>query len=71
MISEITDIGVYLGQFGSEIRLCDLPPESDIIPQKGDFIFYGSEPYKVMYCMVDVDNDEYSIFVRRAVEEDF
>lgn len=71
MISEITNIGVYLGQFGSEIRLCDLPPEADIIPQKGDFIFYDTEPYKVMYCMVDVDNGEYSVFVRRAVEEDF
>lgn len=71
MISEITDIGVYLGQFGNETRLCDLPPESDIISQKGDFIFYDSEPYKVMYCMVDVDNGEYSVFVRRAVEEDF
>ena len=71
MISEITDIGVYLDQFGSETRLCDLSPESDIIPQKGDFIFYDTEPYKVMYCMVDVDNGEYSVFVRRAVEEDF
>lgn len=71
MISEITDIGVYLGQFGKEQRLCELPPESDIIPQKGDFIFYDNEPYKVMYCMVDVDNGEYSIFVRRAIEEDF
>lgn len=71
MISEITNIGIYLGQFGSETRLCDLPPESDIIPQKDDFIFYDSEPYKVMYCMVDVDNGEYSIYVRRAVEEDF
>mgnify|MGYP004649698609 FL=1 len=71
MISEITDIAVYLGQFGSETRLCDLSSESDIIPQKGDFIFYDTEPYKVMYCMVDVDNGEYSIFVRRAVEEDF
>lgn len=71
MISEITNIGVYLGKFGSETRLCDLPPESDIIPQKGDFIFYNSEPYKVMYCMIDVDNGEYSVFVRRATEEDF
>lgn len=71
MISEITNIGVYLGQFGSETRLCDLPPEADIIPQKGDFIFYDSEPYKVMYCMVDVDNGEYSVFVCRAIEEDF
>lgn len=71
MITEITDISVYLGQFGSETRLYDLPPESDIIPQKGDFIFYDGEPYKVMYCMIDVDNGEYSVFVRRAVEEDF
>lgn len=71
MISEITNIGVYLGQFGSETLLYNPPPESDIIPQKGDFIFYDGEPYKVMYCMVDVDNGEYSIFVRRAVEEDF
>lgn len=71
MISEITDIGIYLGQFGNETRLCGLHPESDIIPQKGDFIFYDSEPYKVMYCMIDVDNGEYSVFVRRAVEEDF
>lgn len=71
MISEITDIRVYLGQFGSETLLYDLPSEADIIPQKGDFIFYDSEPYKVMYCMVDVDNGEYSVFVRRAVEEDF
>lgn len=71
MISEITDINVYLGQFGSERLLCNLSIEADIIPQKGDFIFYDSEPYKVMYCMIDVDNSEYSVFVRRAVEEDF
>ncbi len=71
MVSEITDISVYLGQFGEEQRLCNLSSESDIIPQKGDFIFYDCEPYKVMYCMVDVDDGEYSIFVRRAVEEDF
>ena len=71
MISEITDIGVYLGRFGEEQRLCNLSPESDILPQKGDFIFYDSESYKVMYCMVDVDHGEYSVFVRVAVEEDF
>lgn len=71
MISEITDIGVYLGRFGEKQRLCNLPPESDILPQKGDFIFYDSESYKVMYCMVDVDHGEYSVFVRIAVEEDF
>ena len=71
MISEITDIGVYLGQFGSETRLCDLPPESDIIPQKGDFIFYKDETYKVMYVMLDYDNQEYLVFVRKTIEEDF
>ena len=71
MISETTNIGVYLGSFGSETRLCDLSPECDIIPQKGDFFFFGTEPYKVMYCMLDVDNGEYTVFVRRACEEDF
>ena len=71
MISEITDIGIYLGQFGNETRLCNLPYESDIIPQKGDFIFYNSETYKVIYCMLDVDDGEYNVFVRMAVEEDF
>lgn len=71
MISEITNIGVYLGQFGDETRLYNPPLESDIIPQKGDFIFYDSETYKVLYCMLDVDDGEYSIFVRRAIEEDF
>lgn len=71
MISEITNISVYLGGFGSEARLYDIPPESDILPQKGDFIFYDNESYKIMYCMLDIDDGEYSIFVRRAVEEDF
>ena len=71
MISEITDINVYLGQFCSERLLCNLPTESDIIPQKGDFIFYNGETYKVMYCMLDVDHGEYSVFVCVAIEEEF
>lgn len=68
MISEITDINVYLDQFCFE-RLLSI--EADIIPHKGDFIFYNDETYKVMYCMLDVDHGEYSVFVRVAIEEDF
>lgn len=71
MISEITDINVYLGQFCSERLLCNLSIEADIIPHKGDFIFYNDETYKIMYCMLDVDHGEYSVFVRVAIEEDF
>lgn len=71
MISEITDIGVYLGRFGEEQRLFAMPLEIDLIPSKGDFIYYEEEPYKVLYCMLNVQDGEYTIFVRRAVEEDF
>lgn len=71
MISEITDIGVYLGRFGEEQRLFTMPLEIDLIPNKGDFIYYEDEPYKVLYCMLNVQDGEYTIFVRRAVEEDF
>lgn len=69
------DVKVYLGRFGEEQLLFD--PEEvdtfmlDITPRKGDFIFYNATTYKVLYCMNDVDNDEYAIFVRQAVEEDY
>lgn len=71
MISEITNIGVYLGQFGNETRLFNMPLDIDIIPNKGDFIYYENEAYKVLYSMLNVQDGEYTIFVRRAVEEDF
>lgn len=71
MISEITNINVYLGRFGEEQLLFKMPLEVDILPQKDDFIFYDEETYKVLYCMLDVQNGEYIIFVRRMIEEDF
>lgn len=71
MISEITDIGVYLGRFTNETKLFDMPLNIDIIPNKGDFIFYNDETYKVLYNMLNVQDGEYTIFVRRATEEDF
>lgn len=71
MISEITDIGVYLGSFGSEQLLFNMPLEIDLIPSKDDFIFYDDEVYKVLYNMLNVQDGQYTIFVRRAVEEDF
>lgn len=69
------NVRVYEGRFTEEKLLFD--PEDvdnfvlDITPRKGDFIFYNTEVYKVLYCMNDADNDEYGIFVRKAVEEDF
>lgn len=71
MNSEITDIGVYLGCFGQEELLFHMPIDVDIIPQKGDFIFYNDEVYKVLYNMLNVQDGEYTIFVCRAIEEDF
>lgn len=69
------NVNVYEGRFGEETRLFD-PYDVDsfildITPRKGDFIFYNETTYKVLYCMNDVDNDEYAVFVRKAVEEDF
>lgn len=69
------DVNVYEGRFGEEMLLLSddtLPNDAlTILPQKGDFIHYNGEVYKVMYAMVDVDNEEYAIFVRKAIEEDF
>lgn len=68
-------VSVYEGRFGEEKRLFD--PEDvdnfilDITPRKGDFVFYNETTYKILYCMLDVDNDEYNVFVREAIEEDF
>lgn len=60
---------VYVGRLGLEKRLCTMNWE--IAPNKGDIIFYGDEFYKVMYCLLDVDNDKYNVFVRLATEEDY
>lgn len=67
------DVKVYEGQFGNEQLLFDdsISWTLTILPQKGDFIFYEAEVYKVMYAMADIDNKEYSIFVRKAIEEDY
>lgn len=65
------DVKVYEGQFGNEKLLFSDDGCLTILPQKGDFVFYKTEVYKVMYAMVDIDNEEYSIFVRKAIEEDY
>lgn len=69
------NVYVYEGKFGQENLLFD-PYDADnfildITPRKSDFIFYHDEMYKILYCMLDADNDEYSVFVRKAVEEDY
>ena len=65
-------IKVYEGRFGYESFLYEVPEEDDeLCPSKGDFIFYKDETYKVMYVMLDYDNHEYLVFVRKTTEEDF
>lgn len=67
----MTPIRVYQGQFMEEHFLFEIPPEMNYAPSKGDFLFQHGTSYKVLYIMLDVDDDEYIVFVREAVEEDF
>ena len=63
---------VYEGRFGYESFLYEAAGQvGDVCPCKGDFIFYEDETYKVMYIMLDYDNNEYLVFVRKTTEEDF
>ena len=63
---------VYEGRFGYEHFLYEaLGKNGDVCLNKNDFIFYHDETYKVMYVMVDYDNQEYLVFVRKTTEEDF
>ena len=65
-------IKVYERRFGYESFLYEaLRKNGDVCPCKGDFIFYKDETYKVMYIMLDYDNQEYLVFVRKTTEEDF
>ena len=65
-------IKVYEGRFGYESFLYETSGQvGDVYPCKGDFIFYKDETYKVMYTMLDCDNHEYLVFVRKTTEEDF
>ena len=65
-------IKVYEGCFGYESFLYEASGQiGNICPSKGDFIFYKDETYKVMYVMLDYDNNEYLVFVRKTTEEDF
>ena len=65
-------IKVYEGRFGYESFLYEASDANyNVGPCKGDFIFYKDETYKVMYIMLDYDNQEYLVFVRKTTEEDF
>lgn len=70
-MEQFTRFYVYEGKFGEEQRLFQLSDCANVLPQKGDFVFYDEETYKVMYVLLDYDDDEYSVFVRKAIEEDF
>lgn len=65
------NVNVYEGQWGNENLLFSDDDDLTILPRKDDFIFCKCEVYKVMYTMVDIDNKEYTIFVRKSIEEDF
>lgn len=69
----MTPIRVYQGRFSEEHFLFEIPSHMNYTPSKGDFLFYHGTSYKVLYIMLNVDDDdeEYIVFVREAVEEDF
>ncbi len=65
-------IKVYQGSFGYEQYLFDIDPtEYTVLPQKGDFLNYQDIIYKVLYVMLDINYQEYVVFVRESIEEDF
>lgn len=59
----------YFGELYTEQFLCS--HNSHHIPNKGEFIFYNNELYKVVYTLYDIDRDEICAFVRMTVEEDY
>lgn len=64
-------IRIYQGRFSEEHFLFEIPSHMNYTPSKGDFLFHHGTSYKILYIMLDVDDDEYIVFVREAVEEDF
>lgn len=67
----MTPIRVYQGRFSEERFLFEITSHMNYAPSKGDFLFYHGTSYKVLYTILDVDDDEYIVFVRETVEEDF
>lgn len=64
-------IRVYLGRFGEEQFLCDIDDDYPWALTKGEFLFHEDNVYKVLYVMHDIQDGEYLVFVRLAVEEDY
>lgn len=71
MTNELTDVRFYLGCFGNEKLLVITSISTNLLPHKDDFIYFDGEAYKVLYHMLDIDHNEYNIFIRLATEEDF
>lgn len=61
----------YVGKFGEERLLFSTSKEEFTNYHKNDFVFYGSETYKILYTMYDFDHKERYVFMRVAMEEDF
>lgn len=64
-------VRVYEGQFGKESLLFSFKESERILPRNGDFIYYDGETYKVLYYLINVNDNEYCLFVRKSIEEDF
>ena len=65
------EVKVYEGRLGYEHYLFDINVNTNCVPIKDAFIFWGDTMYKVLYTLTDCDNNTECIFVRKAVEEDY
>lgn len=61
----------YVGKFGEERLLFSTSKEEFTNYHKNDFVLYNNEVYKILYTMHDFYYEEYNVFMRVAVEEDF
>lgn len=59
----------YEGRLGYENYLFN--QYLDYLPHKDDMILYNDTTYKVMYSLYETKSDEYDIYVRKTIEEDY
>lgn len=68
--AETVETRVYLGHFGKE-KFLFTSPLSPAYFNKDNFIYYEGESYKILYSVLCYEDNEYSVFIRLATEEDF
>lgn len=64
------EIEYYVGKLSYESFLFS-DTGQQYYPNKNDFILYNNIIYKVMYIMLDYDNNKLNAFIRETIEEDF